>query len=40
MPRRFVAPAFDADPNPPSLAKRFEVSEIAMGYRLVNLGLR
>jgi Zn-dependent peptidase ImmA (M78 family)/DNA-binding XRE family transcriptional regulator len=40
MPRRFVTPAFDNDPSPPSLARRFDVSEIAMGYRLVNLGLR
>lgn len=40
MPRRFVARAYDDDPSPPSLARRFEVSEIAMGYRLVNLGLR
>jgi len=40
MPRRFLAPAFDEDPSPPSLARRFDVSEIAMGYRLVNLGLR
>jgi len=40
MPRRFVAPAFDEDPNPSSLAHTFDVSELAMGYRLVNLGLR
>jgi transcriptional regulator with XRE-family HTH domain len=40
MPRRFLAPAFDEDPNAPSLARRFDVSAIAMGYRLVNLGLR
>lgn len=40
MPRRLLARAFEETPNPPSLARRFEVSEIAMGYRLVNLGLR
>jgi hypothetical protein len=40
MPRRFVAPAFNETPNPATLANRFDVSEIAMGYRLVNLGLR
>jgi Zn-dependent peptidase ImmA (M78 family)/DNA-binding XRE family transcriptional regulator len=40
MPRRFLAPAFDRDPNAASLAKRFDVSAMAMGYRLVNLGLR
>jgi Zn-dependent peptidase ImmA (M78 family)/DNA-binding XRE family transcriptional regulator len=40
MPRRFVARAFDELQNPAGLAKQFEVSEIAMGYRLVNLGLR
>jgi Zn-dependent peptidase ImmA (M78 family)/DNA-binding XRE family transcriptional regulator len=40
MPRRFVARAFHENPNPSSLADLFEVSAIAMGYRLVNLGLR
>jgi Zn-dependent peptidase ImmA (M78 family)/DNA-binding XRE family transcriptional regulator len=40
MPRRFVAPAFDHHPNPSLLARKFDVSELAMGYRLVNLGLR
>lgn len=40
MPRRFVAREFDIDPTPLTLAHRFDVSEIAMGYRLVNLGLR
>jgi Zn-dependent peptidase ImmA (M78 family)/DNA-binding XRE family transcriptional regulator len=40
MPRRFVARAFNEIPSPASLATRFDVSEIAMGYRLVNLGLR
>jgi Zn-dependent peptidase ImmA (M78 family)/DNA-binding XRE family transcriptional regulator len=40
MPRRFVARAFSETPSPASLATRFNVSAIAMGYRLVNLGLR
>ncbi len=40
MPRRLVVPRFDANPDPPALAGEFVVSEIAMGYRLVNLGLR
>jgi Zn-dependent peptidase ImmA (M78 family)/DNA-binding XRE family transcriptional regulator len=40
MPRRFITTAFDDEPSPGLLAKRFEVSELAMGYRLVNLGLR
>lgn len=40
MPRRFLVPEFDFDPDPSRLARRFDVSEIAMGYRLVNLGLR
>ena len=40
MPRRFLVPEFDHDPNPSRLARRFDVSEIALGYRLVNLGLR
>jgi len=40
MPRRLLVPRFDENPDPPALATRFDVSEIAMGYRLVNLGLR
>lgn len=40
MPRRLVQRAFDQDPQPSRLAKAFKVSEIAMGYRLVDLGLR
>lgn len=40
MPRRFIAAEFEHSPNPAALASRFEVSELAMGYRLVNLGLR
>jgi Zn-dependent peptidase ImmA (M78 family)/DNA-binding XRE family transcriptional regulator len=40
MPRRLLAAAFEKTPKPALLAARFEVSELAMGYRLVNLGLR
>jgi Zn-dependent peptidase ImmA (M78 family)/DNA-binding XRE family transcriptional regulator len=40
MPRRFVIDAFKKTHDPGLLAQRFEVSELAMGYRLVNLGLR
>jgi Zn-dependent peptidase ImmA (M78 family)/DNA-binding XRE family transcriptional regulator len=40
MPRRFLVDAFETTPDPAALAKRFDVSELAMGYRLVNLGLR
>lgn len=40
MPRRILVPAFDSGLAPWQLAQSFEVSEIAMGYRLVNLGLR
>ncbi|MGI8998814.1 MAG: ImmA/IrrE family metallo-endopeptidase [Candidatus Limnocylindria bacterium] len=40
MPRRFVVDAFEKTHDPGLLAHRFEVSELAMGYRLVNLGLR
>ncbi len=40
MPRRLLAQAFQVNPTTSSLAKIFEVSDIAMGYRLVNLGLR
>jgi transcriptional regulator with XRE-family HTH domain len=40
MPRRIVMAAFSRHPNPVALALEFSVSEIAMGYRLVNLGLR
>jgi Zn-dependent peptidase ImmA (M78 family)/DNA-binding XRE family transcriptional regulator len=40
MPRRFVSHAFDHEQSTPMLAGMFDVSEIAMGYRLVNLGLR
>lgn len=40
MPRRILAREFKLDDRTPVLAKAFEVSEIAMGYRLVNLGLR
>lgn len=40
MPRKFVSPAFANTTDPADLAAQFEVSELAMGYRLVNLGLR
>jgi Zn-dependent peptidase ImmA (M78 family) len=40
MPRRLVMREFEREPSPPALAKRFDVSEIAMGYRLVDLGFR
>ncbi len=40
MPRRFIAAEFQQSQDPAKLAARFDVSEIAMGYRLVNLGLR
>jgi len=40
MPRRLVAAAFERSEDPATLAALFEVSGIAMGYQLVNLGLR
>lgn len=40
MPRRMVTELFESTPEPAGLAKTFDVSELAMGYRLVNLGLR
>jgi Zn-dependent peptidase ImmA (M78 family)/DNA-binding XRE family transcriptional regulator len=40
MPRRFVVAAFESTHDPALQADRFNVSELAMGYRLVNLGLR
>jgi transcriptional regulator with XRE-family HTH domain len=40
MPRSLVAPAFEKNQNTSVLADMFDVSDIAMGYRLVNLGLR
>lgn len=40
MPRRILAPAYATSRSPAELARDFQVSEIAMGYRLVNLGLR
>ena len=40
MPRKFVSAAFHETTDPGDLAAQFEVSEVAMGYRLVNLGLR
>lgn len=40
MPHGMVASEFAQTPETHRLAKRFKVSELAMGYRLVNLGLR
>ena len=40
MPRKFISQAFKKTQDPAALASLFEVSELAMGYRLVNLGLR
>jgi transcriptional regulator with XRE-family HTH domain len=40
MPRRLLAGAFETNSSTSALASMFEVSDIAMGYRLVNLGLR
>lgn len=40
MPRRFISAAHAGNPDPAWLAERFEVSQLAMGYRLVSLGLR
>ncbi len=40
MPRKLLAEANAAERSTAELASQFEVSEIAMGYRLLNLGLR
>jgi transcriptional regulator with XRE-family HTH domain len=40
MPADFVRELVVDDPSPKILAKKFNVSELAMGFRLVNLGLR
>lgn len=40
MPTDFVRAAFEKSPSVSALARTFEVSELAMGYRLLNLGLR
>lgn len=40
MPRRLIAAEFQRSEDPTKLAARFDVSGIAMGYRLVNLGMR
>jgi transcriptional regulator with XRE-family HTH domain len=40
MPAQLVLDAFRGNANANALADRFNVSELAMGYRLVNLGLR
>jgi Zn-dependent peptidase ImmA (M78 family)/DNA-binding XRE family transcriptional regulator len=40
MPRKFVAMAHSPSRDSRDLARQFEVSELAMTYRLANLGLR
>ena len=40
MPAQLVHTAFEGSQSATELAVEFEVSELAMGYRLVNLGLR
>ncbi len=40
MPRRLLAAEFEKSENPTKLAEKFDVSQVAMGFRLVNLGLR
>ena len=40
MPTQLVEDAFSSTPSAPALAARFDVSELAMSYRLQNLGLR
>jgi len=40
MPRRLMAAAFQTTQNPVQLASRFNVSQVAMGIRLAELGLR
>lgn len=40
MPRRLVMEHFQLIQDAYLLAGRFQVSELAMGYRLVNLGLK
>lgn len=40
MPRRMLAQAYTQDARTEQLARTFHVSELAMGYRLMNLGLR
>jgi Zn-dependent peptidase ImmA (M78 family) len=40
MPRKLISQVFRKTQDPSVLAETFEVSELAMGYRLMNLGLR
>jgi len=40
MPASLVRDAYKATPDTGAIARRFGVSPLAMGYRLVNLGLR
>jgi Zn-dependent peptidase ImmA (M78 family) len=40
MPRRLMSEAFRHSQDPSELAEQFGVSRLAIGYRMVNLGLR
>lgn len=40
MPRRLMSTAFEQTQDPVALATRFDVSQVAMGIRLLELGLR
>ena len=40
MPRRLMAAAYGQSQNPVALAAKFDVSQVAMGIRLLELGLR
>jgi Zn-dependent peptidase ImmA (M78 family)/DNA-binding XRE family transcriptional regulator len=40
MPRKLIAAEFQKSQDPTTLASQFNVSQVAMGFRLVNLGLR
>jgi Zn-dependent peptidase ImmA (M78 family) len=40
MPSALVHEAYAENDSTTQLAQRFEVSELAMGYRLIDLGLR
>lgn len=40
MPRRLNSQSWKTTTNPVQMAQEYKVSELAMSYRLVNLGLR
>lgn len=40
MPAKLVREAYENDSDTSEIAKRFRVSEIALGFRLMNLGLK